>query len=252
MVGQKSQGVHKVGNGLTARVKTAKSGGAGEEDEGDGYQLMAGPNTSDTAYQQLRSMIVDLTLAPGTFLNEQTLVAMTMLGRTPVREALASLARDRFITVLPRRGVVIEPITFENVLDMFEARETFECGIAYIAALRVTDPDLDSLRLLVAAADAARLTNDAEEFLMADYAVHSFLTHLIRNPILQEAADRLLLHNLRFWRLYWRDRPINVESMLSHADLIAAIESRDPAKAEEAMRVHLESSSQLVQLLFER
>ncbi|HWD95871.1 MAG TPA: GntR family transcriptional regulator [Acidimicrobiales bacterium] len=214
--------------------------------------LISSPKSSDTAYQQLKSMIVDLTLTPGTFLNEQTLVAMIGMGRTPVREALASLARDRFITILSRRGVVIEPITFENVLDMFEARETFECGIAYIAALRVTDSDLETMRLLVAKADAARLRNNAEEFLMADYAVHAFLTSLIRNPILQEAADRLLLHNLRFWRLYWRDRPVQVESMLSHANLISAFESRDPLKAEEAMREHLESSRQLVQLLFER
>jgi DNA-binding GntR family transcriptional regulator len=108
------------------------------------------------------------------------------------------------------------------------------------------------MRRLVATADAARLTGDSEEFLRADHAVHTFLIHMIKNPILQEAAEQLLFHNLRFWRHYWRDRPARAEAMLSHAQLIAAIESQDSRTAEEAMRHHLRASCQLIQLLFVR
>jgi DNA-binding FadR family transcriptional regulator len=108
------------------------------------------------------------------------------------------------------------------------------------------------MRRLVAAADVARLGGNPEQFLLADHAVHGFLIHMIKNPILQEAAERLLSHNLRFWRLYWRDRPARADAMLSHAKLIAAIESQDSSTAEEAMRQHLRASSQLVQLGFGR
>lgn len=207
---------------------------------------------SDAAYGLLLNRIVELSLPPGAFLNEQSLATDLDYGRTPVREALARLATDRFVTILPRRGVVVAPITFDDVLDMFEARETIECGIAFIAATRVTEGDLEELRRLVETADAARMISDSEQFLRADHAVHAFLVQMIKNPILQEAADRLLLHNLRFWRLYWRHRPVLPESMLSHANLVAAIESQDSRTAEEAMRHHLRASGQLVQLLFER
>ncbi len=207
---------------------------------------------SDAAYHLLLELIVNLTIAPGALLNEQSLAAELDYGRTPVREALARLAADRFVTILPRRGIIVAPITFDEVLAMFEARETIECGIAYIAATRVTQDDLEDLRRLVTNADAARVTGDSEEFLLADHAVHTFLVHMIKNPILQEAAERLLAHNLRFWRLYWRDRPVQPEAMLSHAPLIAAVESQDSRTAEEAMRHHLRASCQLVQLLFVR
>jgi DNA-binding GntR family transcriptional regulator len=213
---------------------------------------VAGQRDSDTAYNLLRERIVDLTIAPGAFLNELTLANELELGRTPVREALARLVTDRFITVLPRRGVIVTSISFDDIVAMFEARETIECGVAYIAASRVTAETLVELRLLVTAADEARLTGDTEQFLRADCAVHRFLVHLIKNPILQEAAELLLAHNLRFWRLYWRDRPARLEAMLSHAPLFAAIESQDSRKAEEAMRSHLRSSGQLVQLMFTR
>jgi DNA-binding GntR family transcriptional regulator len=207
---------------------------------------------SDAAYALLMERIVDLSLPPGAVLHEKFLAAELGYGRTPVREALARLAADRFVTILPRRGVIVAPITFEDVLAMFEARETIECGVAYIAATRVSEGDLEELKRLVAAADAARLTGDYEQFLRTDHAVHAFLVHMIKNPILQEAADRLLSHNLRFWRLYWRDRPARAEAMLSHTPLITAIESHDSRTAEEAMRDHLRNSCQLVQLLFNR
>jgi len=207
---------------------------------------------SDAAYGLLLERIVNLSIAPGALLNEQSLADDLDYGRTPVREALARLAADRFVTILPRRGVIVAPITFEEVIAMFEARETIECGVAYIAATRVTDDDLEEMRRLVTTADAARVTGDSEDFLLADHAVHTFLVHMIKNPILQEAAERLLAHNLRFWRLYWRDRPVSPDAMLSHAPLIAAVESKDSRTAEEAMRHHLRASSQLVQLLFVR
>ena len=207
---------------------------------------------SDAAYGLLLARIVDLSLPPGAVLHEKFLATELGYGRTPVREALARLAADRFVIILPRRGVIVAPITFEDVLAMFEARETIECGIAYIAATRVSQGDLEEMKRLVAAADAARLTGDYEQFLRTDLAVHSFLVHMIKNPILQEAAERLLSHNLRFWRLYWRDRPARADAMLSHDKLLSAIESQDSSTAEDAMREHLRNSGQLVQLLFNR
>ncbi len=211
---------------------------------------MGTERASDVAFGLLQAMILDLRLAPGAFLNEQSLADELGLGRMPVREALARLAKDRFVTILPRRGIVVTPLTLDDVLDMFEAREAIECGVAYIAATRATEQDLTTLRQLVETVNAARVTEDPEQFLMDDHAVHTFLVHMIKNPLLQDAADRLLLHSLRFWRLYWKNRQPKQEAMLSHSDLLAALESHDPSAAEKAMRSHLQSSRQLVQLLF--
>jgi GntR family transcriptional regulator, rspAB operon transcriptional repressor len=205
---------------------------------------------SDIAYARLQEMVLDLRLMPGAFVNEQSLASELGLGRMPVREALARLAKDRFITIVPRRGIIVTSLTLDDVLGMFEAREAIECGVAYIAAARVTDEDLRTLRGLVETVDRSRVTGDSEQFLKDDHAVHIFLVQMIRNPLLQDAADLLLLHALRFWRLYWKNLPPKTEAMLSHADLLAALEGHDPVKAEQAMRNHLQTSRQLVQLLF--
>lgn len=77
-----------------------------------------------------------------------------------------------------------------------------------------------------------------------------FLVHLIRNPLLQDAAIRLLLHSLRFWRWYWHNTTAKPEAMMSHSNLLQALEDAAPERAETAMREHLHASRQLVQLLF--
>src|SRR5690348_2760256 len=104
--------------------------------------MQDGARASDVAYGRLLDMIVDLRLAPGAFINEQALADRLELGRMPVRQALAQLAQDRFVTILPRRGTVVAGLALDEVLDMFEAREAVECGIAYVAATRASDKDL--------------------------------------------------------------------------------------------------------------
>ena len=205
---------------------------------------------SDRAYEQLLDMVLDLRLAPGEVVNEQALAAQLGFGRMPVHEAVARLASDRLAIIMPRRGTVISPIALKDVVDMFEAREAIECGVAYIAARRATEKDLDRMLDLIETANMARDGQDWEDYLKADHAFHTFLVHMINNPLLQDAADRLLLHNLRFWRLYFSGRPAQHHVMLSHEKLHRAISSHDPEKAELAMREHISNSRGMIQSLF--
>jgi DNA-binding GntR family transcriptional regulator len=102
---------------------------------------------------------------------------------------------------------VVTTFGVDEVLDLFEAREAVECGLAYIAARRANAEDLAELRRLVLAAEQAREGSDHMAFLRDDHEIHSLLVHMVPNPLLQDAAERLLLHNLRFWRSYWSSRP---------------------------------------------
>ena len=204
------------------------------------------PRSSDLAYDELRERIIDLRLPPGSLVNELSLASDLGMGRMPVREAIARLAIDRFITVLPRRGNVVTQVGIDDVLDIFEAREAIECGVVHLVAKRPTGADLATLRSLIEAADRARDGTDHEAFLRDDHAIHSFLVHMVRNSLLQDAADLLLLHNLRFWRMYWASRPAQHATMISHGNLLAALEAGDPEQAEEAMREHLVASRQLL------
>ena len=212
----------------------------------EGTELRA----SEIAYNELLERIVDLRLPPGLVINEKAMGAELGLGRMPVREAIARLASGRFLTVLPRRGAVVSSIGLADVLDMFEAREAIECGVVYIVADRATPEELTRFRELVALADHARTGTDHVTYLRADHAVHAYLVHMVHNNLLQDAADRLLLHNSRFWHLYFSNRPAQPSTMMSHSSLVDALEAHNPEDAARAMREHLQASRALVQEAF--
>lgn len=212
--------------------------------------MNAPTRASDVAYHELRDRIVDLRLPPGHPVNEIAVAAELGLSRMPVHEAVGRLAVERFITVLPRRGSVVTALELPDVLDLFSAREALECGIAHLAARRATDADLARLRELVETADGARDPSDHLQFLIEDYEVHAFLVAIVRSPLLWDLAERLLLHNLRFWRSYWSTQPVHQTALISHHEMLLALESRDPDAAEEAMRAHIAGSRQLLQASF--
>lgn len=205
---------------------------------------------SDMAYEQVRARIVDLRLPPGAALSEATIAAELGLGRMPVHEAVARLATERFVTVMPRRGTTVAVLQLADVLTMFEAREAVECGVAHIAARRATDADISVLGGLISRADRAREDHEHVDYLREDHEVHVHLLHMVRNSLLQDAGDRLLLHNLRFWRSFWATHPAARHTMVSHAELLAALVDRDPERAEAAMREHLAASRRLLQEAF--
>lgn len=195
-------------------------------------------------------MIIDLRLQPGTMVDELSLAAEIGLGRTPVHEAVARLVIDRLVTVLPRRGLMIAPIGLELVREIFEARESIECGNAYFAVQHATDAELAELDRLVEAAEDAREETNVLRFLEDDQRIHRFLARMVRNSFLQDAAERILLHNLRFWRFYFATRHAQPGTLVSHRPLLVALKRRDAQEAFSAMREHILASRALLNELF--
>src|ERR1700719_1560272 len=90
------------GRGVTRRPKAAVGGDNGVDVS---LLLEVEPSLTERAYSMLEEMIVTLKLAPGTAVSEARLSQALGIGRTPIREALQRLARERLVTILPRRGI---------------------------------------------------------------------------------------------------------------------------------------------------
>ncbi len=205
---------------------------------------------SDVAYERLRNKIIELQFTPGMMVDESTLATEVGLGRTPVHEAVARLVIDRLVTVMPRRGLMIAPIGLELVREIFEAREILECGNASLAVQHATDADVAELRQIVTSTEDARTEFDVLRFLEDDQRVHRFLSSIIRNSFLQDATERVLMHNLRFWRYYFSTHQALPKTMVSHWPLLIALEQRDAKVTREAMYEHILTSRNLLNTLF--
>lgn len=206
--------------------------------------------TSDVAYAELRRLIVDLELAPGELVNEAALAERLGLGRMPVREALARLAQERFLTVLPRRGTVVPEISLTGVLDMLEAAELLEAGIAADVCRKASDSELAELITMFEAVDEAGRSGDYLHFLTVDHRAHVAMAEVFANPFVTPIAETTLLHNLRFWRYCHRRRVLEDTHIQSHTPLVDALRARDGVAAEASVRTLVTTARGSLQGLF--
>ena len=93
---------------------------------------------SEAAYSRIRSMIITLELEPGSLISESALMSTLKMGRTPIREALRSLANEKLVEVYPRRGMFVSRVDVANLSQLSETRAVLEIKAAELAATRST------------------------------------------------------------------------------------------------------------------
>jgi len=69
----------------------------------------------------LRDRIIDLTLEPGSRIDEKSLMARFGFGRTPLREALNRLAAEGLVVLEPKMGAYVQKLDLTNVGELLEA-----------------------------------------------------------------------------------------------------------------------------------
>lgn len=108
----------------------------GEPGGETGTAAAADATLTDRAYRALEEEIVTLRLPPGSVVSEALLSKRLAVGRTPVREALQRLARERLVVILPRRGIVVSEIDVAAHLRLLDVRRELERLLARSAARR--------------------------------------------------------------------------------------------------------------------
>ena len=76
----------------------------------------------DNVYESLRSDILTCHFAPGDDMREQDLAERYAVSRQPVREALLRLEREHLVTVQPRQGYQVNPISLADARDLLQFR----------------------------------------------------------------------------------------------------------------------------------
>lgn len=185
------------------------------------------PATDETlteqAYRAIEEAIVTLLLQPGEAVSESQLSARFHFGRTPVREALQRLAREKLVRILPRRGIVVAPVDVREQLRLLEVRREVERLIARLAARRASASQRRAFRALSARMEEAAATNDGIAFLGADRALNLLVLEAAHNEF--AGAAMALMHGLsrRFWFIHWQRNADLPRSAVAHAALALAI-----------------------------
>jgi DNA-binding GntR family transcriptional regulator len=190
----------------------------------------------------LRRAIVSGLLQPGEALSETVLAQRFRVSRTPVREALKQLERERLVDIVPRVGTYVRKATGDEVLDALVVKEALEGAAARLLAARADAPELAALAEVTGDLERAAALGDLPRVVEANQRFHELIHRGSGSAKLRFHLE-LLLNEFRvpYQRLVSLtiSQPARLRRMLAeHRRIVAAIRARDPEEAEQAMRAH--------------
>jgi DNA-binding GntR family transcriptional regulator len=193
----------------------------------------------DTVYEALRAAILGREFDPGEPLTELELSRRFGTSRTPVREALAKLERDRLVQVVPKKGAFVRTVSHDEIRDLYQVREALE-GLA----VRLAAPRLDPGALRTFAGRFRELRARGPR---TPYTEVRALGREFHRYLLDQCGNRKLGEILE--EIGEQIRPVWTMSILGarrvqgvvqeHIGVIEAIERGDVRRAERLMVAHV-------------
>src|SRR5215469_8418243 len=188
---------------------------------------------SDMVTDELRELITDRQLSPGTPLRQRDLAEQFDVSYTPVREALRRLESEGLVVTDVHRGATVARTESQEMEENYRILAVLEALAGTLAASKMTDPDLteiESLYRQVAAChpDDSRLSELNRQF-------HFRIYECARSPML-----------LLLMRLLWRSFPYgpqsgrpHQESVRQYAQIVKALKRRDEQQAATIIQEHV-------------
>jgi DNA-binding GntR family transcriptional regulator len=186
------------------------------------------PSLVRMAAETIREMVLSGELRPGDRLVEERLTEELGISRPPLREALRLLEQEGLLLSMPRRGVIVTPLSAQDVYEIFTLRTTYE-RMAIELGVPCKDPELLARchRAVNAMVQAAK-AEDRAQFVRASFEFHVAIVGLARHRRLEDAYRGLSLQLHIYIAANTRAREERNESLDENIDrhrrLLAAVE----------------------------
>jgi len=186
-----------------------------------------GVSLAERAYRALEEQIVTLRIPPGTVVSEPILGHRLGFGRTPIREALWRLARERLVTIIPHRGIIVSEIDIKAQLRLLELRRVVERLVAACAAKRASEAERRRLDEIAAGMEAAAAAGDDTSFMRFDREFNELTVAAARNEFASSATSLMQGLSRRFWYLHYKEAADMPLAARLHAEVARAIARGD-------------------------
>lgn len=181
-----------------------------------------------SVYAELRQRIVTGHISPNHELSTRGLASELGVSQTPVRDALSRLAAEGAVSIRSKRRVRVPEMTTARFDDLLHCRMLLEPEAAALALTHLKPADVQRLREVDAALDAAVAGGDAGGYMQANYDFHFTLYRAQPQKTLTQLIETLWLQFGPYMRVLF-GRVSNANLNDSHQAAIRAIEARDVA-----------------------
>ncbi len=201
-----------------------------------------GPSLGDQIYTWMAKAIIAGSYAPRERITIRRLAEELGASVTPVREAVVRLVADGVLETTEKSAVVVPERTETEIQEIFEVRKTLEGDMAFAAASRISESDIDLLKSVQNDFLVALSRSDYREVLRLNSVFHFIIYKLSEMPLRQKIAETLWLRigpTLRYMYPLLHEQRGNHRR---HENIIEAATSRDAEALRTAILDDLNSS----------
>lgn len=194
----------------------------------------------------VKDSIINGRLKPGERVPEHDIAENFGISRTPIREAFRQLESEGFITVIPRKGAVVSPITAKDVSEFYAIKSLLEGYAAGLACTKFTKKELKKLTQINQQMQRCAAKNDVQGFYRLDNQFHEVFLSSCGNDKLCVLAHQIAQQFERF-RIMALSMPGRMKtSIKQHEDIIKAFTERKADVVEKLVRANAEFSAEIL------
>ncbi len=190
----------------------------------------------EQVYDHLRESLANGVLRPGDPIDLGSLERELGISRTPLREALLRLEIEGFVTILPRRGVLVRPLDLESIRKLYQIIGGLESAGVIASAPKIGPEEIGTMRSHNAVMREALGDDDFDRYYEHNMALHALPIELTANPELARLIDVFRQRLYDFPRKPGFIKDWEIDSTAEHGHYIDLLENGDARGAAEFIR----------------
>ena len=176
-------------------------------------------------YRQIKQMIWEKTLKPGTKIRQEHLAQQLGVSRTPLIKMLQRLTSEHLVEYIPRRGFYVKRLTMEEMLEIFAVREVVEGVAARAVAEHANPQEIAELKDYFAPFIAVKDWDQEKKkaFTISDQCFHARMIEIASNRLLIQINEMFNIYKFSYQKGLVRPPS---ETLFEHLAILEAIEKR--------------------------
>lgn len=196
----------------------------------------------DAVLNQLRDMIIEGQLKPGTRINEGQVGAMLGVSRTPLREAIKTLASEGLVEIIPAKGAIVRRFTEGDIREILEVLKALEQAAARLACKGASDAVIGEIKALHDEMLRLYVARNRLNYFKLNQAIHSAMVRASGNSVLAQTHEQLQARIKRI-RFIGNETPERwAAAVAEHDEMMVALLARDGERLSEILGRHLDNT----------
>lgn len=192
--------------------------------------------------ERLRDMIIEGRLTPGQRINEGVVGAQLGVSRTPLREAIKTLASEGLVEIQPAKGAIVRKLSAHDLVQILEVLKTLEQLGGRMTCAQASDEAIAAIRAMHDEMMALYEARNRLDYFKLNQAIHSAIVAASGNDVLVEMHGTLQARIKRL-RFVGNEGPEKwAGAVAEHEEMIEALLKRDGEALAVIIGKHMDST----------